>query len=398
MYDPAGDERLDVPTGGIGFALTGAMLLSLVLGSIHAFSVLLPEMERTFDTGRMSASLTYSLALATLAIAVLIGHRLYAKVAPAIYVAATGLLAAAGCLAAGLAAGFGGSVGMVWIGYGVLFGGANGLGYGYALQFSAQAAPNRKGLAMGAVNAAYALGAVVFPIPLAAMLETSGWTAALFMLALAVIMISAISSILLARSQMRYQPAAPHSPPGAAVSWQTVALLWLGYCSAVTTGLMVMAQATGIAEAEEASRWLVIGSPVIIAASNMIGSTACGAMFDRVRGRMLLAALALLTSTALLAMAFLPLVAVTITGLAIIGFAYGGVISVYPASISRRFGLAAGAVIYGRVFTAWAAAGILGPGLAGFLYDLDKSYTMPLIIAAAIAILSPIFLLRAGRL
>jgi OFA family oxalate/formate antiporter-like MFS transporter len=369
------------------------MLFSFGLGSVHAFSVFLPAMEREFGTSRMVASLTYSIALVSLALGVLVGHRLYSKVAPATYVAATGLLAAAGCLLAGL----GESVAVVWIGYGLFFGGANGLGYGYALQLSAQAMPRRKGLAMGAVNAAYALGAVVFPIPLAAALNEGGWTAALLALSFATIVFAAGGSILLARSRISYARSAGRSASTGDVGRKVIVSFWLAYGCAVMAGLMVMGQATGIAEASGAAGPLIVASPAVVAASNMLGCILCGIMLDKVKDGVLLAFLALLTVTALIAMAFLPQSAVTIAGLASVGFAYGGVISVFPASISRSFGVAAGARIYGQVFTGWAAAGLLSPGLAGGLYDVHGNYRMALVVAAVLAALSPAFLPRANR-
>ena len=41
---------------------------------------------------------------------------------------------------------------MVWVGYGVMFGAANGLGYSFALQYSALAIPAFRGAAMGLVQ------------------------------------------------------------------------------------------------------------------------------------------------------------------------------------------------------------------------------------------------------
>jgi OFA family oxalate/formate antiporter-like MFS transporter len=374
-------------------ALAGLMLFSFGLGSVHAFSVFLPAMEREFVTSWMVASLTYSIALVSLALGVLVGHRLYSKVAPATYVAAIGLLAAAGCLLAGL----GGSVTMVWIGYGLFFGGANGLGYGHALQLSALAMPRRKGLAMGAVNAAYALGAVVFPVPLAAALDEGGWTAALLVLSFAIIVFAVAGSILLARSRMLYARSADCAASTGDVGRKVIVSFWLAYGCAVMAGLMVMGQATGIAWAAGAGEPLIVASPAVVAASNMLGCILCGLMLDKVKDGVLLAFLALLTFTALIAMAFLPQSVVTIIGLAAVGFAYGGVVSVFPASISRSFGVSAGARVYGRVFTGWAAAGLLGPGLAGWLYDLHGNYRMALVVAAVLGALSPAFLPRANR-
>jgi OFA family oxalate/formate antiporter-like MFS transporter len=44
--------------------------------------------------------------------------------------------------------------------------------------------------------------------------------------------------------------------------------------------------------------------------------------------------------------------------------------------------------IYGRVFTAWGSAGVLGPLIAGSLFDWTGSYQMALFVAGALAMVS----------
>ena len=67
--------------------------------------------------------------------------------------------------------------------------------------------------------------------------------------------------------------------------------------------------------------------------------------------------------------------------LAIVGFCYGATIAAYPAVVSVIFGSAHGVKIYGRIFTAWGIAGLVGPILAGFLYQFSGNYQFTLIIA-----------------
>ncbi len=51
------------------------------------------------------------------------------------------------------------SVTALYLGYGLLFGFANGTGYGFALVIASNALPERRGVAMGVVTAMYAVGA-----------------------------------------------------------------------------------------------------------------------------------------------------------------------------------------------------------------------------------------------
>ncbi|MEO8857887.1 MAG: MFS transporter [Burkholderiaceae bacterium] len=337
--------------------------------------------------------MTYSIALAALAVAVLAGHKLYCRMTPSTYVMMTGALAAAGCVIAALSP----SKALVWLGFGLVFGGANGLGYGYALQFSGQALPERKGFAMGIVTAAYAFGAVVFPVPLRVAVQTGGWAGALLFLAVCLLLFSALSAWTLSRSQGIFPPDTGHAVRFTRAMGQKVVWLWFCYCGAVTAGLMVMGHATGLAEARSSSAFWIIAAPIVIASANMGGSLLGGVLTDRMGGRSVLAFFAMVSGVSVLTMAATANLTAALIGLAMVGFAYGGTVAGYPAYISHCFGAAAGTVAYGRVFTAWAVAGLLGPYLAGLLFDRYQNYQMALILAAIAAAISLLLLMTKAR-
>ncbi|WP_417249154.1 MFS transporter [Celeribacter sp.] len=114
----------------------------------------------------------------------------------------------------------------------------------------------------------------------------------------------------------------------------------------------------------------------------MIGSLMAGVLTDKIGGRLVLASLAGLSCVALLFMAAIAELNITIVGLAIVGFTYGGTIAAYPAYLSHRFGVTLGTIVYSRVFTAWAIAGLLGPYSAGILFDIFQNYQAALMFAA----------------
>lgn len=339
-------------------------------------------MEKAFEISRSAASITYSIALISLSAAVLFGHRLYARLAPSKYVLMTGAIAASGCSLAAVAP----SEVFVWIGFGAIFGGANGLGYGFALQFSGRSLPDRKGFAMGLITAAYALGAVVFPLPLRLALDAGGWGFAMLFLALALVAVSTMSAFTLVRSGMTYVNDTKSSDVKTQIPLTQTGWLWLSYCGSVTAGLMVIGHASAFTFARLGSDVWLIAVPVIIAVANMIGSMLGGGLVDRMSGRIVLAGLASLTAVTLLILTFSQTLTATVIGLAIVGFSYGGTIAAFPAYISDRFGPTVGTLIYARVFTAWAAAGLLGPYFAGLLFDYYQNYLFALSFASAAAI------------
>lgn len=172
----------------------------MVLGSIHAFSVFLEPLETEFRTSRATVSLIYSFSLVSLTTAVLYGPAVYSRLQPAtIYV----LVAFLGAIGAGIAS-IANGLDLVWIGYSLIFGIANGLGYGFGLQFAARANPDYSGLAMGIVTAAYALGAVLAPYGFEAALAFGGFFLAMVALASVVFFVGIGAAFSIARTGVLY--------------------------------------------------------------------------------------------------------------------------------------------------------------------------------------------------
>ena len=348
------------------------------LGSIHAFSVLIAPIEARFGASRAEASVTYSLALVTLTAMVLLGPYLYGERRGAAVMLVSGAGAAAG---AGIAA-LSSSLPGLWIGYSLIFGAANGLGYGFGLQIAAAANPGREGLAMGLVTAAYALGATVAPSLFQAAVADGGMPAAMTALGVTAAVAGAGAALLVHLSGARL-PTPAHD--GKMAGTAPVVALWLAYGSAVFAGLMAIGHAAEIVRQGDAHLlWL---APSLIAVFNMAGSIAAGMLADRTPARILLTGLPLLSAIALLAAAtgqgglLLP-------ALGVIGFCYGAIISLYPVAIAKIAGMAAGPRLYGRVFTAWGSAGLVAPWMAGLIFDLSGGYAAALGLAALLSAVS----------
>jgi len=114
--------------------LLACVLLSGALGTIHSFSLFIEPFEADLGAGRGGVASVYSVALVTLTVVVLVGHPLFRRVpGPMVALLATGG-AAVGLL---LAASASSLVGLL-IGYGIVFGGCNGLGYAFSLQRAAE--------------------------------------------------------------------------------------------------------------------------------------------------------------------------------------------------------------------------------------------------------------------
>jgi MFS transporter, OFA family, oxalate/formate antiporter len=366
--------------------LLAGMLLALVLGSVHAFSVFLEPLESQFGATRSSVSLTYSLALACLTVGVLFGHRVYAHLSPPVLAAIICLVAAIGCAVAARAD----TLAVFWLGYSVLFGGANGLGYGFALQSAGQTNPKQKGLAMGLVTACYAIGAVIAPVMFELLLRAGGPAGAMLGMSAVLVVIAPMVAGMLhtAKAELKVGRPADGGGTGTPPEGGLTIRLWLGYGTAVAAGLMAIGHATGIARAGGLGDSLVLGAPITIAAFNVSGSFAGGWLADRIKIKHALTVFPACSAIALLMLARFDSGIVILFGLAVVGFAYGGSISVYPAAVAYLFGDEAGVRVYGRIFTAWGTAGLLAPWFAGFLFEGFGDYRAAMATAGGLGLVS----------
>lgn len=358
--------------------LVSAVLLMVALGLFHAWSVFVVPLQEQLGASRGAVSGIYSLATATFTLSMLAGHRLHDRVHPAPLAAGIGLLAALGLALAGTGAAW-----AVWIGYGVLFGVANGVGYGFALQATALVLPDRSGLAASIAVTAYALGpallapALEWSVRAAGVLETFAIAGAL------TAAVAAAQLPLLAGLRLPAPAPAGDAPARARVARRTFWLLWLGFLLSAAAGLIALAHAAALVTAQGGSAQAAALGVSLTAVGNAAGRLLGGWLTELVPARVLLAGAGLASALALLAAAVAPPVGVALAALGVVGLGYGAASSIYPAATAALYGPAALARVYGRLFTAWGLAGLGAPVLAGALFDLSGAYHATLLVAAA---------------
>jgi OFA family oxalate/formate antiporter-like MFS transporter len=151
-----------------------------------------------------------------------------------------------------------------------------------------------------------------------------------------------------------------------------------------------------IGHAYSIALWLGLSSQsaswatTIVAFGNMLGGFSAGYFSDRLPSKSLLRWLPLATCVGLTLLAW-PLDTlwpVLFFALAVVGYCYGAIIAVYPVAVSQWFGALAAPRIYGQVFTAWGLAGLLGPWVSGWFFDLTGSYAVSLLLAILLSMIS----------
>jgi MFS transporter, OFA family, oxalate/formate antiporter len=370
-------------------AIMATVLIMLSLGSLYAWSILVPMLEAQLGLTRAQTSLVFSLATAAFALAMLAGPHLYGRTgAPALALGAM-LVAAAGLGLASAALSFG----TLLIGYGALFGLANGLGYGLSLQVVHASVKHRQGLATGIAVAAYASGAAIFSPVLGFAAERFGVAATLAASAAWMIAAGLAAALCLHRLGVALPKpdSSALSPPARDATFRW---LWLGFLLGSAAGVMALGHAATIAAGNGASKAQAAAAVALVAVGNAAGRLGGGWLADLLAPRRGLLAAQLLLAAALLLPVVLPTTPAALAALLLAGIGYGATATLYPAAVARHYGADRVGPVYGRLFTAWGVASLAAPYLAGLLFDSAGTYRLTLILGATAALLAALTSLR----
>ena len=364
--------------------LAGAVLLNLMTGSLYAWSLFIAPVQDALGIGRTAVSSIFAVATVAFALSMICAPLLVRPGAAHRPALAATALAAAGLLLTGAAGSLWGAI----LGYGVLFGIASGIGYSAALQSAVGALVRRRGLATGIAVCAYAMGAVLFAPLFRYGPERWGVWDTFLATACVFAAMGALAAFLLA-------PAAiprPDAQRGGGMSDGPFWRLWFSFFCGASAGLMALGHAAAMVDAYDRVAPAAAFGAGLITAANGVGRLASGFATDYWRPRTVLLGAQLLAALALAALAAFGSAPLVYLVLGLTGFAYGSMASGYPAAALLYYGPARLGPVYGRLFSAWGAAGLVAPLVAGALFDRTGGYTLALSIAAGAALLSAVIL------
>ena len=339
-------------------AVVGAVLLDLAVSPLFAWDALTGSMRQELGADDTALASVFSVGLASFTVGVLVGGRVADSVSPRRLALATGAGTVIGLLGSAAAT----SVTTMILTFGVLLGGSTGLGYATAVRV-AGTVQSRRGLVVGLVVSAYAIGAAVLAPVAVALLVTvgRGWT---------FVLLAGVLGGVIAVAAVLVPGRAPDSPAGpqrTGRTWQRpggpVVVLWLVFGLGSAPALAAFAHAGALAGTPSAAALAVS----LLNIGNLVGRLVAGPLSDLV-GR----SAALHGNSAVLVLACLPLVVdssgtVALVALLLLGIQYGALSALVPLATSKvvpaeRFG-----ATYGLVFTGWGAAGLLAPVAAASL-------------------------------
>jgi MFS family permease len=383
------------------FVVAAAFAVTFIgFGCAYTFSAFVESLQRDFGASRGSVSLVFSLAgFLYFGLGIISG--------PLADRFGSRRLAVAGMILTGFslaAASLAHSLPEVYAAYGLGVGLGVGCAYVPAIGAVQQWFVRRRGFASGLAVSGIGVGTLVMP-PLASLLiETLGWRGAYLSLGALAVVIGGGCSLLIENDPRDRNSGPDGDPPQSAspserpegtpvneairsrrfISLYAACLICSFGVFVPFVHLVPYAEDHGIAPS---SAVLLLG---VIGVGSTAGRFFLGGFADRI-GRqlsllMMFAGMAVSLAAWAISTNLWSLVAFSF----VFGIFYGGWVAVLPAVVMDYFGGRNVSGLIGILYTSVAFGTLVGPTTAGFVFDLNHSYTMPILASAAANIVAAI--------
>ncbi len=373
----AAASQSQVQAGRLWAALLAATLLNLPLGSVYSFSVFLRPLEQELGISRSALSLVFGMATVGFTVGSVGASFLYRAASLPILVFASALASGAGVAFAATANG----LPQLLLGYGVVFGTGGGAAYILLQQGVNMLVRRRRGLVNGYIVSLYPMGAMLATPAFHACNESFGWRTTLGGLA-AVLVACGTTAALLA-----WYSGAKLAASVGGVAEQPVSLgptffkLSGTFFLAALAGLMVLSQAREIVATYGGATALAVAATTVLTGAIAAARIGGGSMVDRFAVPHVMCAAHALALSGVVLLTLFPAPIPAVLGLGMIGMGYGFVSGATAGGIGLYWPPADYGRIAGRTYIAWCLAAISLPVLAGYLFDLTRSYSTAVLIA-----------------
>jgi MFS transporter, OFA family, oxalate/formate antiporter len=370
--------------------------MNLALGSLYAWSVFVPPLEREFGWTRAQTSWVYTIAIVCFALTFLAAGRIQDVKGPRICAFLGGLLVSAGFVLASFTT----SLTMLYVYYGVIVGIGNGFGYSTPMPVGSKWFPDRRGLVVGLMVGGYGGGQAIFGTLASGWLVPNvGWRATFQILGGVFFVMTMIGTALLKNPPPGYRP--PNWNPAVAAAARTELTtremlatpgffaLWIAFCLGTTAGQMTISQLVPFARSAGLGATVATLSLIVSSCGNAGGRILSGWMSDALGRVQTLQTMILISAIAMPALFLWRTNVVSFYALvAVVYWCYGTQLSVFASTTADFYGTKHLGLNYGVLFTAWGAAGIIGPAIAARVFDRFGDYRYAFFAASALAVIA----------
>ena len=375
----------------------GGVLMNLALGSLYAWSVFVAPLEKEFGWTRTQTSRTFTIAVVCFALTFIFAGRLQDKKGPRIPALAGSLLVSAGFLLTSFTT----SLTALYVFFGMIVGIGNGFGYSTPSPVGSKWFPDKRGLVVGLMVGGYGAGQAIFgSLANYWLIPSLGWRATFQILSVVFFVMTLTGTALLKNPPAGYRPpnwqppaGAPSGgidiPTGELIRMPTFYAMWVAFCLGTTAGLMTISQLVPFANSSGLGANVATIALVVSAIGNAGGRILSGAMSDKLGRLNTLKIMVFISAIAMPSLFLWRQQAVLFWAFVIVVYwCYGTQLSVFASTTADFFGTKNFGMNYGVLFTAWGAAGILGPLIAGFVYDAFGDYRYAFFTTGALALIA----------
>ena len=376
--------------------VVGGILMNLALGSLYAWSVFVLPLEKEFGWSRAQTSWVFTIAIVCFALSFIVAGRLQDLKGPRLCAAIGGVLVSGGFLLASLTSTLTG----LYLCFGAIVGIGNGFGYSTPTPVGSKWFPDKRGLVIGLMVGGYGAGSAIIGPVATSLVAQVGWRATFQILGAVFFVMTMAGTALLKNPPAGYRPPnwTPASTAASAgrdfttrevLATPTFYALWVAYCLGTTAGLMVISQLVPFARSAGISATAAALAVTVGAFGNAGGRILSGWMSDTLGRLATLRTMILLSAVAMPAL-FIWREQITPFYLlvAVVYWCYGTQLSVFASTAADFYGTRNLGMNYGVLFTAWGAAGILGPAIAARVYDRFGAYRYAFFTAALLALVA----------
>jgi MFS family permease len=398
---PPGYDRFLVPPA--------ALAVHLSIGQAYAFSTFNLPLTKLLGVTQSSPAdwkltdvgWTFSIAIAILGLSAAVFGRWVERVGPRKSMFTSALCFGGGFIVAALGVHYHALV-LLYLGYGVLGGCGLGIGYISPVSTLIKWFPDRPGMATGMAIMGFGGGALI-AAPLSILLMehfkspvSTGVMETFVTMGVIYFMFMMIGVIAVRVPAADWKPAG-WSPPSTAkplmtnadvavdTAWRTPQfwLLWGVLCMNVTAGIGVLGQASPMIQEIFPGRVTApaaAGFVGLLSLFNMGGRFIWATASDYLGRRntyMVFFALGIVLYASVPSLGHVGSVALFVAAFAVILSMYGGGFATIPAYLRDMFGTMNVGAIHGRLLTAWAVAGVLGPVLVNYIRQAQIDHGIP---------------------
>ena len=386
-----------------GWYIVAASLLIIMLDGLllYSFGVFLPYLNEEFGMSRAQGSAIFSFRALVLAPAFIIAGRLIDKFDPRAVIFGGGVIAAFGMIATA----FVHKPWELYLTYGFFVGLGDAVLYITCVAIISRWFVKKRAFAIGIITTGVPLSGLITN-PLTAWLITEfGTRNALIILGVLMILVLLTSFVMRSYPEdLNMKPygqeddedeVAQDSPSDKtdisayndwtakeAISTVTFWMMYGMYLLAFITFLIIVTQFYNFQIDLGIAAVAAAGPPAAIGVGSIIGRTVLTSLLSEVLDyrKVILMCFVAQGSAIILLLVFKDILVFYLFGL-LFGFFYSAVVPLFPTMLGKFYGLTALGTIYGVFATSYSAAGIIGPILAGYIYDVTGDYFYPFILA-----------------